>query len=263
MIGSECLGNFYTGNHVGCHVHWACMLSYSEKRHVAKWIFYSYSVCVCVVLILGADLYVASCFFIWYYISSQKQTWSEVKQHTESTGVERNRGTELESGFSRCFLSLFDYLMPDLKSACYLCFQLCKNTTNQSTEEMHLPQLFHMDMWCVIWMHNWVISSISSSVYVYRSNLGCACSSSESAQPPATHLHPAAALLQPQRDCAVTNHRSNPIYTDTSTPTTPSHDCPLPADAAVNPAATLYGVEHAQPVSVPLCSAHGCTICPS
>lgn len=97
---------------------------------------------------------------------------------------------------------------------------------------------------------------------VYRSSLGCTCSSSEPAQPPATHLHPAATLLQPQRDCTVTNHWSNPIHPDTSTPTTPSHDRPLPADVTVNPAATLYGTEHAQPASVPLCSAHGRTVCP-
>lgn len=184
---------------------------------------------------------------------------SEVKQHTYRTGMKRNR-FKLESGSSCCFLSLFDHLMPDSKSACYLCFQLCRNTTNQSTVEMHLPQLFHIFLLRIIWMHNWVIASVSSSIY--RSNLGCTCSSSQSAQPPTTHLHTAAALLQSQRDCTVTNHRSNPIYTDTSTPTTPSHDCPLSADTTVNPAATLYGAEHAQPVSVPLCSAHSRTICP-
>ena len=103
-----------------------------------------------------------------------------------------------------------------------------------------------------------------SSVYwSFRSNLGCTGSSGEPVQSPAPHLHPpSTTFLQPQRDCTVAHYRSNPIHPDTCAPTTPTHDRPLPADTAVDPAATLHGAEHAQPATVPLSSAQRCTVCP-
>lgn len=56
------------------------------------------------VLILGADLYVACNFRLWYLVSSRKQTWTEAEQHADSCGVGRNR-LELEAVFSCCFFS--------------------------------------------------------------------------------------------------------------------------------------------------------------
>lgn len=97
----------------------------------------------------------------------------------------------------------------------------------------------------------------------YRSDMGC---NGEPAQPPATYLRPAAALLQPQRDCTVPNHRSDPLHPNTCAPAAPSHDRPLPADASVDAAGRLSGAQLAEPTSVPLCSAHShtiCTHCPS
>lgn len=93
--------------------------------------------------------------------------------------------------------------------------------------------------------------------------MGC---DSEPTQPHAAHLHPAAALLQPQRDCTVTHHRSDPLHPDTGTPAAPSHDRPLPADASVDATGPVSGAQLAEPASVPLCSAHShaiCTHCPS
>lgn len=158
----------------------------------------------------------------------------------------------MDSVLSSCFLSLFDHLMPDLKPARCSCFKPRQNTKKKSTAEIRSspfsPGFLLTDNWC-------------SSV-LYRSSLGCTRSSSQPTQPPAPHLHPAAAFLQPQRDCTVAHHRSDSVHPDTSTPTAPSHDGPLPANITVRPAAALHGSEHAQPVSVPLRSAHGRSICP-
>lgn len=98
-------------------------------------------------------------------------------------------------------------------------------------------------------------------LYIYRSNLGFISSSSEPTQPPATYLHLAASFLQPQCDRTVANHRGDPVHPDPSAPATPSHDCPLSADDAVDPAAAFHGAEPARPASLPLRSAHGHTIC--
>lgn len=109
-------------------------------------------------------------------------------------------------------------------------------------------------------MWNWFVVFC---LFPLSSNLACTGGGGEPAQSPVPHLRPpSAAFFQPQRDRAVAHHRSNPIHPDAGAPATPPHDCPLPADAAVDPAAALYGAEHAQPASVRLSPADGHTIRP-
>lgn len=163
--------------------------------------------------------------------------------------------------------------MPDLKSALCPCFWICLWLTTIPQISLQYRNTFRSTfMWFYGVKAGYTVDkslSFCSSVclFVYRSDLGCTSSSGEPAQPPAPHVRPPpAAVLQSQRDCSVTHHRSNPVHPGTSPPATPSYDSPLPADATVDPAAALYGPEHAKPASVPLRSAHGCTVrphCPS
>lgn len=138
--------------------------------------------------------------------------------------------------------------------------------------DQHLMNKFRQyQTWCRYWIRSvpslrdifniltFLICLVSRCIS--RPSLGCTCSSGKPAQPPATHLHPAA-LLQPQRDRTVAHHRSNPVHPDAGASATPSHDGPLPADVAVRPAAALHGAEHAQPGPLPFRSAHGRAIRP-
>lgn len=96
-----------------------------------------------------------------------------------------------------------------------------------------------------------------------RSYLGSTGSSCEPAESPPPHLRPPpASLLQSQRDGSVAHHRSNAIHPDPGAPAAPPHDCPLPADDTVGPAAALHGAEHAQPAPVPFSPAYSRSVRP-